>query len=133
MNLGQARVGRGKLYHTRATFAAPNPNGHRLNDKPKPRIRGGTLRLAQKPGTGAFPSPSHRAQNMGQLHIYLLREGLIGLVAIGGQSLHHIARGRRFRIIESVWIQPRHMGRISVDKPQIEGGRCRFTVAFAEL
>ena len=133
MNLGQARVRRGKLYHTRATFTAPNPNGHRLNDKPKPRIRGGTLRLAQKPGTGAFPSPSHRAQHMGQLHIHLLREGLIGLVAIGGQSLHHIARGRRFRIIESVWIQPRHMGRIGVDKPQIEGGRRRFTVAFAEL
>ena len=70
---------------------------------------------------------------MGQLHINLLREGFIGLVAIGGQSLDHIASIRRFRIIESIWIQPCHMGRIGVDKPQIEGGRCRFTMAFAEL
>jgi len=70
---------------------------------------------------------------MGQLHIDLLRKGLIGLVAIGGQSLYHIAGIRRFRIIESIWIQPCHMGGIGVDKPQIEGGCCRFTMAFAEL
>ena len=70
---------------------------------------------------------------MGQLHIHFLREGLISLIAIGGQSLDNIARGWRFGIVKRVWIQPGHMGRIGVDKPKIEGGRCRFTVTFAEL
>ena len=121
------------MYHARATFTAANPNGHRLHNKPKPRIGGCAFRLAQKPGTGALPSARHRAQHMGQLHIHFLREGLISLVAIGGQSLDNIARCWRFGIVKRVWIQPRHMGRISVDKPKIEGGRCRFTVTFAEL
>ncbi len=78
------------------------------------------MALPQQPGRGAFPSPRHRTQNRRQLFRRVLRKRLVGLGFIGVQNLAQRIRATVFDIVKHIRIQPRHMHRIRLHKPQIE-------------